>query len=307
MVAKWMSNIGSVYETARDYTSALEQFQSALAVAQEHDNRAGIAVGLSGIGHIYSDKNFGGYDPARSEEYLLRALELAAELGDKLLIYEIDQMIVEMYEREERWAEAHRHLRKYYELKSEVQSNEARKKAEQLEHQRQIAEMEKRRAIEQAEARELELRAQLLGSQLERKQQELASTAMHLARQTERLGAFRNDLRQIMRQSSEPMQIVKQFNQKLKELPSESIDWTKFEAEFQGTYPEFREKLEAQYPTLTKMEARICSLVKVRLTTPDIAQLLCVSERTVESHRLNIRKKMELEKGKELYDLLAEI
>jgi DNA-binding CsgD family transcriptional regulator len=130
---------------------------------------------------------------------------------------------------------------------------------------------------------------------------------MSLARQSELLGRFRNDLRQIMHDSSEPLQIVRKFREKLKELPCDSIDWTKFEAEFQRTYPEFRAKLMEKYPSLTKMEVRICSLVKVRLTALDISQLLCLSERTVENHRMNIRRKMELGKGEDLYELLAGI
>jgi DNA-binding CsgD family transcriptional regulator len=65
--------------------------------------------------------------------------------------------------------------------------------------------------------------------------------------------------------------------------------------------------LEEKYPMLTKMEVRICSLVKVRLTTLDISQLLCLSERTVENHRMNIRKKIGLGQRKDLYELLAEI
>src|SRR6185295_13851353 len=110
---------------------------------------------------------------------------------------------------------------------------------------------------------------------------ELASTAMHLAKQTEMLGRFRNDLRGIMRESSDLKSIVNGFKDKLKELPCEAIDWSKFEREFQQSHPDFQSKLTERYPTLSQMEVKICSLLKLKLTSLDIAQLLCLSERTV--------------------------
>jgi hypothetical protein len=63
----------------------------------------------------------------------------------------------------------------------------------------------------------------------------------------------------------------------VQELSSESIDWTKFEAEFQGTYPGFRTKL------------------------------MYLSERSVERHRYSIRKKLGLNGGEDLHTLLAAI
>jgi DNA-binding CsgD family transcriptional regulator len=130
---------------------------------------------------------------------------------------------------------------------------------------------------------------------------------MHLARQTELLGRFRNDLRAIMQQTTDPLSIVKQFKEKLKELPCEAIDWSKFDAEFRSTYPEFQSKLVQRWPALTGMELKVCSLLKLRLTSVDIGKLLCISERSVESHRYNIRKKMGLKRGEDLHEALAGI
>jgi DNA-binding CsgD family transcriptional regulator len=130
---------------------------------------------------------------------------------------------------------------------------------------------------------------------------------MNMAKQTEMLGEFRNDLRSIMHNASDPLTIVKQFNEKLKDLPSESIDWTKFEAEFRQTYPEFQSKLVQRYPELTGMELKVCALLKLKLTSADIAKLLCLSERSVEGHRLRIRRKMGLSQGEDVHTVLAGI
>jgi DNA-binding CsgD family transcriptional regulator len=171
--------------------------------------------------------------------------------------------------------------------------------------------MEKRRAVERAEEQaqreSLNLRTQLLEVQLDRQRSELAAQAMHLAKQTEMLGDFRNDLRAIMRDGGDPLLTVKQIKEKLKELPCEAIDWTKFDAEFRQTYPEFQSKLLQRYPELTGMEMKICALLKLKLTSADIAKLLCLSERSVEGHRLRIRKKMGLAQGEHVHEVLAGI
>jgi DNA-binding CsgD family transcriptional regulator len=192
------------------------------------------------------------------------------------------------------------HFEKHQELRARIFTEESNKQLNELRVLRDLEKAESRAEIER-------LKAERLEQQLDAKQRELAATAMHLARQTETLGRFRNDLRYIIRESSDSIVIVKSIKLKLEELPCESIDWGKFESEFQETYPEFTAKLVKKYPSLTKMEARICSLVKLQLTTPDIAQLLCVSDRTVENHRMHIRKKMELKKGVELHDVLTGI
>ena len=171
--------------------------------------------------------------------------------------------------------------------------------------------MEKRRALEraeeQAEREALELHAQLLEVRLDRQRAELASQAMSLARQTEMLGTFRNDLRAIMHRSSDPLLIVRQVTEKLKTLPCEAIDWARFDAEFRQTYPEFQSKLLERYPEMTGMELKICALLKLKLISTDIAKLLCLSERSVEGHRLRIRRKMGLAHGEDAHTVLAGI
>jgi|ERR1043165_1472170 DNA-binding CsgD family transcriptional regulator len=69
---------------------------------------------------------------------------------------------------------------------------------------------------------------------------------------------------------------------------------------------EFEEGLLKKYPTLTKTERRLCSLMKLGLTSQQIADLLYTSLRTVEWHRLNIRKKMQIQDHHEIQAFLEQ-
>jgi DNA-binding CsgD family transcriptional regulator len=63
---------------------------------------------------------------------------------------------------------------------------------------------------------------------------------------------------------------------------------------------EFERFIAEQYPTLTKTERRICSFVNLNMTSQQIADLLYTSLRTIEWHRLNIRKKLQIPDHQEI-------
>lgn len=63
---------------------------------------------------------------------------------------------------------------------------------------------------------------------------------------------------------------------------------------------EFILKLSQVYPALTPTELKICSLLKVDLSTKEIARLLHISVHTVETHRKHIRKKINISTEKNL-------
>jgi tetratricopeptide (TPR) repeat protein/DNA-binding CsgD family transcriptional regulator len=310
-VATMTESIGSALQALGEYTDALNHYQSALTQYEELGEPTGIAIATGDIGWLYAQKEFEGCNASLAEEYLLRAVELMDGVGVKQSLYELHKRLARLCQQQEKWQEAHQHLMKEHELKEELHSIEVHRKVEQLAYLKQIAEIEKRRAVElaeaQAEREALGLRTQLLEVQLDRQRAELASQAMNLARQAEMLGDFRDGLRTIIRDGNDPIHVVKQFNEKLKELPSQEINWTKFDAEFRATYPEFQSKLVQRYPELTGMEMKVCALLKLKLTSADIAKVLCLSDRSVEGHRLRIRKKMGLAQGEDVHIVLAEI
>ena len=51
----------------------------------------------------------------------------------------------------------------------------------------------------------------------------------------------------------------------------------------------------------------MCQLARLGIKTTEMARLLCLSDRTIDSHRLNFRKKAGLSKEQSLTKFLGEI
>ena len=137
-------------------------------------------------------------------------------------------------------------------------------------------------------AREME-RIRVL--QMER---DLSNTTLQLISQTEVLSELREDLMRMTRKISSTEPLGKELRDRIKDLPCKSVDWAKFDTQFKAAHPEFTKRLIELYPTLSSQELRICSLLRMNLKSEEMARLLCLSERTIESHRLRIRRKMKL-------------
>jgi DNA-binding CsgD family transcriptional regulator len=175
------------------------------------------------------------------------------------------------------------------------------------ERQRAVAEMQARFDVERAE-REREmfrLKSEHLEEMMEQKSKELTAAAMHLVQKNSFLQKLRKDTVGLAKENP----LVKgPFTTLLRAIDENLHDddgWQRFEQEFQLVHHDFMRLLSQRYPNLTPGELKVCALLKVNLSNKEIANLLSVSIRNVESHRYWIRKKMELSSDVNLSVYLA--
>jgi tetratricopeptide (TPR) repeat protein/DNA-binding CsgD family transcriptional regulator len=287
------ANLGNSYTSLGEYGRALEELQSARVIYERIGSRGGIAQATGYLGVLYATAEFDGYDSARAEELILQGIALATEVGMKELANEFHQSIARLYEQQGKWKESNHHLRRYYQLREELQDLEAHRKAQQFEHQKQIAEIEKQHAVEHAEMEMQRMKAE----QLER---ELGNTTLHLLAQTELLADLRADLLKIARKIPPTEPGARELRERVKNLPCQSVDWEKFDRQFQSVHPEFIRRLTERAPDMTTTEVRICTMLRMNLKSHEMAKIFCISEGGVEFHRTNIRRKLKLTKEEKL-------
>jgi DNA-binding CsgD family transcriptional regulator len=183
----------------------------------------------------------------------------------------------------------------------------ARESEQLLETRIQFIELQEEYEMKQTEVTQERKRSDELRIELEFKERELTEKTRHLIKQTESLTQFRDDLRAIIRRSPADDPLIREIKERLKSAPQSKTKWEEFDEQFQTVHPTFQSKLEEKYPRLTGMEKKICIMLRLGLTTIDIAKLLYLSDRNIENHRYRIRKKLLLNSEKSLHEYLATI
>jgi tetratricopeptide (TPR) repeat protein len=241
-----------------------------------------VAGALSELGSILFDQG----KTAEAFEWLKEALALSDSLGEKLATMAAHEKLSAVYSSKGDYANALEHIKKHYALKEEIYSDDSKKKVESFNIQIAIAEKEKERQTEQIRA--------------EHTEQLLANSTLQFVAQNELLSSLRDDLLSVVRRFPMAEEATKILREKLKQLPCQAIDWKKFDEQFKAAHPEFVKALLEKYPDLTPAEVRICSLLRMNMKSDEIARLFCLSERSIESHRYNIRRKMKLTRSDDL-------
>lgn len=90
----------------------------------------------------------------------------------------------------------------------------------------------------------------------------------------------------------------------MEETLNDQEDWKLFESYFNSTHQHFMDRLRQQYSDITTGDLRICCLLRMNLSTKEIASLLNVSIRAIELRRYRLRKRLTLEADTNLVDFL---
>lgn len=128
------------------------------------------------------------------------------------------------------------------------------------------------------------------------KSMELANYTMLLAKKRELLTDLREELKEFkeLARNEKARNIIRQLIRKIGIHLNDEEHIQVFEANFERVHHEFFNELKAQYPDLTAKELRLCALIKMNLTNKEIAPILNISIRGVETARYRLRKRMSI-------------
>lgn len=84
-------------------------------------------------------------------------------------------------------------------------------------------------------------------------------------------------------------------------------DWKIFDSNFQAVHDDFIHNLQKKYPGLNQSDIRLCTFLKMNKTTKEIATLMNMSIRGVETSRYRLRKKMGLSRGENLFETILSL
>ena len=84
-------------------------------------------------------------------------------------------------------------------------------------------------------------------------------------------------------------------------------EWEQLKLHFDTVFSGFYDNLLSKYPTLTETELRHCMFIKLHIQTKEIARILNVDPRSVQTARYRIKKKLNLNEEQDLRSFLITI
>ncbi|MDT0678030.1 helix-turn-helix and ligand-binding sensor domain-containing protein [Autumnicola musiva] len=155
------------------------------------------------------------------------------------------------------------------------------------EHKERINEMEKERLL----------------NEIDLKRKELANSTMMAVKKNEVLMDIQAELDKDREKFSNQFRL-KHIMNKINKAIKNKDEWKVFETNFNELHEDFFKDILEKYPKLTNKDLKLCSYLKMNLTSKEIAPLMGISVRGVEVHRYRLRKKMNLDKNENLTNFL---
>ena len=146
-------------------------------------------------------------------------------------------------------------------------------------------------------------------SELEHKKRELAAISTNIVQENEQVSNILKDLKYYSsllksekdRNSFSPL--IKSINRLLSEKRKEDL----YSDQFNAAYPGYLEYLTRTYPDLTTADLKLCTFLRMNLNTKEIADIMGLSVRSIESRRYRLRKKLNLSKEEDLVSNLISL
>lgn len=149
--------------------------------------------------------------------------------------------------------------------------------------------------------KEAELNSKLIKerseNQIELKSRELTSYALQLIDKDSAI----DELLELLKTEASPKykSLFSKYKKGSKDL------WNDFNLQFTQVNSAFYDKLKELHPKLSSTEQKHCALIKLNLSTKEMARILNIEPHSVHVSRSRIRKKMGLERSRNLEDYIS--
>jgi len=142
---------------------------------------------------------------------------------------------------------------------------------------------------------------------IENNKRELTSSALRLIQVNEMNNILIAELEKLsVHVSDEGSDIIKSIINQFGVNSRENV-WSEFEMRFENVYESFYETLLGKFPYLTPGEKKLCALLRLNLSSKDIAAITFQNSQSIDMARYRLRKKLNLKAEVNLIDFLQKI
>lgn len=138
------------------------------------------------------------------------------------------------------------------------------------------------------------LNEHILEQKIENNNKELTSKALIIAERNELIKTISEKLKYVLPKLKKAnVKLVDEIIRTINNKASENY-WREFEASFTKVHPNFHKNILGSYPDLSSSDLKICSFLKLNMSTKEIAALTHMNPKSIEVSRARIRKKLKL-------------
>ena len=153
-----------------------------------------------------------------------------------------------------------------------------------------------------------ELKNSYLKKEIQFKTTQLTDFALYIIKRNDFFREITNHLKKLKKKApNDILADIRNIEELIKYSINISKDRKEFNSQVELVNQEFYERIENKYPELTKNERNIAILLKLNLSSKEIASILNVSSKSIDNYRYNIRKKLKLAPKEDLNKILNNI
>jgi len=320
----WLSknyiNLSDIKQKSGQPDSVIYFSQMALRLAREVGNPYWEGITLIQMGILYL-KN-GSHDTALN--FLYEGLKLSKQINSFENLTDISDLINQAYYQKGQIDSAYRYQQLRYEYADSLNQNNGKLEFAELKYQMEMERNQQKVALrdqkrfyvyllissclvliivilislytrQKIKTRNTNLEKEDLSNKIELKNKEAANSQLIAQKKNEIIGNVIKNIEDSRTQLPEDSRwILDKITNNLSSTMEEK-GWEDFELSFSQVHESFFTKLDQQFPSLTTKERRLCALLRLNMSSKEIANVTQSLPRSVDMARHRLRKKLGVE------------
>ena len=161
------------------------------------------------------------------------------------------------------------------------------------------------RLLQEAKITALTIEKEFIQKELDLNEKQLTSQVLHLAQKNTFMVSLKESIASLIDEGEDKVatqarKIVRQINQSM----GDDDQWDEFMASFTKVHQSFLRHIQSMSSDLTSNDIRLASLLRMNLSSKDIASMLNISAEGVKKARYRLRKKLGLDSEVNIQDYL---
>ncbi len=164
------------------------------------------------------------------------------------------------------------------------------------------------RLLEEEKLKNAELQRDNYEKELAIKKNELTSHALQIVQKNELLDSLKSQITEFESHSkTENQGDLRKLKHMINGSAQSDKEWINFNRHFDQVHQGFLTRLKSEYPVLTSNDLRLSAMMKLNLSSKEVAAILNITPESVKKARYRLRKKLGLPEESDLHSFLMTI